>query len=465
MTTTADIADATLDSLADDLRGELLRPGDGGYDEARAVWNGRFDARPDAVARCTGAADVVAAVDLAREHDVPLSVKGGGHDYAGNAVRDEGLLVDLSPMDAVRVDPDAGTVRAGPGATWADVDHETQSFGLATTGATVSTVGVAGYTLGGGTGHLARTLGLAVDNLTGADVVTADGELVHAGGSENPDLFWALRGGGGNFGVVTSFEFDLHPVGPELLAGQVVHPFEDARDVLDRYRSFVADAPAEANCYAFVVPLPPLPAFPEDRHGEPAVNLVASYSGSVEAGRDALEPLRAFGDPLLDSVRPQPYVELQRAFDDGAPAGERWYSKAQYLDGLPDEALDALVSHTEDLPGPLTMVYLEPMGGAVGSVDPSATAFPHRDAAYSVHVLPGWSDPDRDEELMEWADGLHEALAPHSTGGVYVNLLGRDEDDRLRAAYGRNYDRLVELKREWDPDNLFSSNQNLDPTA
>ena len=236
MTTTADIADATLDSLADDLRGELLRPGDAGYGEARAVWNGRFDARPDAVARCTGAADVVAAVDLAREHDVPLSVKGGGHDYAGNAVRDEGLLVDLSPMDAVRVDPDAGTVRAGPGATWADVDHETQSFGLATTGATVSTVGVAGYTLGGGTGHLARTLGLAVDNLTGADVVTADGELVHAGRSENPDLFWALRGGGGNFGVVTSFEFDLHPVGPELLAGQVVHPFEDARDVLDRYR-------------------------------------------------------------------------------------------------------------------------------------------------------------------------------------------------------------------------------------
>jgi FAD/FMN-containing dehydrogenase len=465
MTTTTDFDDSILDDLAGQLRGVLLRPGDDGYDDARAVWNGRFDARPDVVVRTHGTADVVAAVDFARDEDLRVSVKGGGHDYAGNPVRDGGLLIDLSPMDAVRVDPDAETARVEPGATWADFDHEAQAFGLATTGATVSTVGVPGYTLGGGTGHLARTHGLAVDNLLAVDVVTADGELVHASENENTDLFWALRGGSGNFGIVTSFEFALHRVGPELLAGQIVHPFEEATGVLEFYRSFMADAPDEVNCYAFVVPVPPLPAFPEERHGEPAINLVVSYSGRVDAGEAALRPLRAFGDPILDGVRPQQYTEFQRAFDDGAPAGERWYSKAQYLDGLPDDAIDTIVTHTEALPGPMTMVYLEPMGGAIGRVEPSATAFPHRDAAYSVHILPGWRDPDRDGELVDWAREFHDALDPYATGGEYVNLLGRDEADRIGAAYGRNYDRLVEIKRERDPENLFSSNQNIDPNA
>lgn len=465
MTKPSNLDDTVLDSFSEDIRGDLFRPGDDGYDDARAVWNGRFDKQPGAVVRCNGTADVIAAVDLARNHDLVVSVKGGGHDYAGNAVRDGALMIDLSPMDAVRVDPDARRARIEPAATWGDVDHETQAFGLATTGATVSTVGVAGYTLGGGTGHLARTHGLAVDNLVAVDVVTATGELVHASETENSDLFWALRGGSGNFGIVTSFEFTLHEVGPELLAGQIVHPLEEADRVLEFYRSFMADAPDEANCYAFIVPIPPLPAFPEDRHGEPAVNLVTAYSGDIDSGEEALQPLREFGEPLLDGVRPQPYTELQQAFDDGVPKGERWYSKAQYLNGLPDDVIDTLVDYTEDLPGPMTMVYLEPMGGAVERVEPSATAFPHRDADYSVHILPGWSDPERDDDIIGWAKEFHDELAPYSTDGVYVNLLSRDDHHRVRAAYGDNYDRLVEIKNQWDPYNLFSSNQNIDPTT
>jgi FAD/FMN-containing dehydrogenase len=454
---------STLEALDDATRGAVLAPDDAEYDDARTVWNDRYDRYPSAIVRCAGPADVLTAVDFATDRDVPVSVKGGGHDYGGYAVGDDCLMIDLSSLDSVRVDPDSQTARVGPGATWRAVDHETQAFGLATTGATVSTVGVAGYTLGGGTGHLARTCGISADNLVAADVVTANGELVHASETEHPDLFWALRGGGGNFGIVTGFEFSLHEIGPELLAGQIVHPFEEAADVLEFYRSYMADAPAAVNCYAFIVPIPPLPAFPEDRHGETAVNLVASYSGDVDAGGQALEPLREFGDPILDSVRPQPYTELQQAFDDGVPAGNRWCSRAQYLDSLPDDAIETLVDQTDPLRGPLTMVYLEPMGGGIAEVDPSQTAFPHRDAAYSIHALTGWTDPANDEEMIGWTETLHEAMEPYSSGGVYVNLLSRDED-RVPEAYGDNLDRLREVKAEWDPENLFSTNRNIEPT-
>lgn len=463
MSTSTDIAAGVLGDLDADTRGTVISPEHEEYDAARTVWNGRFDRHPAGIVQCRGAADVIAAIDVAREHDLPVAVRGGGHDYAGNPARDDALVIDCTSMDSVRVDPDARTARVGPGATWADVDHETQQFGLATTGATVSTVGVAGYTLGGGTGHLARSLGLAVDNVRAMDVVTADGDFVQANPEENPELFWALRGGSGNFGVVTSFEYDLHPIGPEVLAGQIVHPFEEAPAVLRHYKSFMAEAPSAVNCYAFIVRIPPIPVFDEELHGEPAVNLVAAYTGDPEAGERALAPLREFGDPILDSVRPQPYTALQQAFDDGVPEGERWHSKAQYMDELTDDAIDTLVEATDPFQGPLTMVYLEPMGGAIAEVSSDETAFPHRDAAYSIHVLAGWSDPDRDEAMIEWTESVHDAMEPHSIHGVYVNLLNRDEADRIPEAYGENYERLREVKATWDPENLFDSNQNIEP--
>ena len=357
-------------------------------------------------------------------------------------------------MSSVRVDPHARTARVGPGATWGDFDHEAGAFGLATTGGLVSTTGVAGLTLGGGQGYLARKHGLTIDNLIGADVVTADGELVHASEDENPDLFWGLRGGGGNFGVVTSFEFDLHPVGPEVLGGPIFHRYEDARDVLEFYREFAADAPDELSCYAFFIRIPPEEPFPAALQGEPSLCLAACYAGPVEEGEGQLEPLRAFGDPILDGIQPLPYAALQRSFDDGSPEGYRWYSKSHYLDGLPDGAIDTIMEFTDPYPGPLTQVALEPLGGAIGRVDADATAFRHRDAAYSFGI---------DDGMIEWAREFHEAMAPYATGGVYANYLDRDEGGRVEAAYGENYERLVEVKSEWDPGNLFRMNQNVEP--
>jgi FAD/FMN-containing dehydrogenase len=462
----SDAVDSTvLDRLRDRTRGPVRTPEEDGYDAARRIWNARLQRRPAAVVQCTGVADVRAAVDAARAADRPLAVKGGGHDYGGRSSCEDGLVVDLSPMDGIRVDPAAQTARVQGGATWGAFDHEAQAFGLATPGPTVSTVGVGGATLGGGSGHLARAHGLSLDNLISADVVTADGTFVHASTTENEDLFWGLRGGGGNFGVVTAFEFRLHEVGPEVLAGQIVHPLEDAGPVLRAYRSFVAEAPDAVQAYAFFVHVPPLPAFPEAVHGDTALNLVVSYAGPIEEGRAALRPLRDMGDPLLDSVRPQPYTALQQAFDEGVPYGQRWYSRAHYLEGLPDDALDTVLDAVDPLPGPYTMVYFEPMGGAIGRVDPTATAFPHRAAPYGFHVLAGWLNPDADEKLMEWTRRLHKAMRPYATGGVYANLLGEDEDDRMPSAVGPNYDRLARLKDRYDPDNRFRHAHNVAPAA
>jgi FAD/FMN-containing dehydrogenase len=459
------LGEPTLRAFRDRLSGELLRPGDGGYDEARALWNGRFDRRPALIARCRTDADVIAAVEFAREYDLELAVKSSGHDYAGNAVGDGGLTIDLTPMDAVRVDPATKTARVQPGARWGAFDREAQAFGLATTGGTVSTVGVAGLTLGGGSGHLTRKYGLACDNLISADLVTADGRLVHADEIENPDLFWGLRGGGGNFGVATSFEFRLHELGPEVLAGQIVHRFSDARTVLRFYRDFMADAPDELQCYAFIIHVPPVAPFPQEFHGETAIDLVVCYAGPIAEGEAALRPLRGFGDPILAAVEPTSYVALQQSFDAGMPAGLRWYSRARYLRGLPDDLIEAVLERTNPLPGPFTMVYFEPEGGAIGRIDPAATAFPHRNTAYGVHIFPGWMDPGQDAEVMDWAREFHAALAPHSTGGVYVNLLSRDEPDGVRSAYGENYSQLVELKKQWDPRNRFRLNHNITPTG
>ncbi len=464
MTTSEFPGDDAVETFHDQIHGDVLHPGDDGYDDARTVWNAMIDRYPTMIAQCTGAADVVTAVTFAREHDLLLSVKGGGHNFTGSGVCDDGLVIDLSPMNAIRVDPEAQRARVQGGATWADFDHEAQAFGLATTGGLVSTTGVGGLTLGGGQGYLARKYGLAIDNLVAADVVTADGDLVHASERENADLFWGLRGGGGNFGVVTSFEFDLHEVGPQVMAGPIFHPYEDAAAALRFYQDFTTDAPDELACYALVVHVPPEPPFPEQYQGEPAVAFAVCYVGPIEAAKNALAPLRDFGDPIVDAVQPLPYTALQQSFDDGSPEGYRWYTKSHYLDGLPDAAIETIVSHTDSLPGPLTQVALEPLGGAVNRVASTATAFPHRDAAYSFGIWPGWADPDRDDELIEWAREFHEAMAPYATDGVYSNYLDRDEHDRINAAYGDNYDRLVQLKNEWDPENLFRMNQNIEPS-
>ncbi len=443
-------------------RGPVLMPEDPGFEEAARGWNGLAAGTPDAILVCSGTADVVAAVAFARSTGVPLAVRSGGHDFAGLSTPDGGLLVDLGEMRGIRVDPEGRTVRAQAGARWGDVDHETMLHGLATTGGTVSEVGVAGYTLGGGTGYLSRKHGLAIDNLVAAELVTSAGTVIQVTEPSHPDLFWLLRGGGGNAGIVTDFELRLHELPREILAGQVIHRFQDAREGFRFYREFMAKAPDGVQCYPFLLSLPPLDVFPRELHGRTVLSFVAAYAGPVEEGEKALAPLRRFGSPVLDAVQVQPYTQVQQTFDGGMPAGMRWLSRAHYLKGLPDEAIDLLLGYSRELPGTNSSVYLEPLGGAIARVDPGATPFPHRDAPFGLHVVGGWSDPAHDRALTAWVTELHGAMEPHSTGGVYVNLLGVGEGrERVPAAYGRNLDRLREIKARWDPDNLFRANHNL----
>lgn len=443
--------------------GVVLTPGDRGYDEARSVFNARFDRHPDLVLCCRDTGDVKTGVDYARESSLLLSVKGGGHSYAANTIGDGGLLLDLSPMKQIEVDPGARTVRVGPGVRWRELDARTQEHGLAAVGGTVSTVGVAGFTLGGGNGYLSRKHGMAVDNLLAAEVVTADGRIVRASEQENADLFWALRGGSGNFGVVTSFELALHEVGPEVLAGQAVYRFSDAARVLRSYREFMNNAPDEVQCYAFVLKVPPIPEFPEEFHGQVAVDLVMFHTDPGAAG--GFQPLLELGEEILAYVAPQPYVEVQRAFDAALPAGRRWESRSHDLAALSDAAIDTFTKHIGELPGAFTVAYIGAGGGAVGRVAPTATAFPHRMAPFSLHIMAGWTDSGEDDLVTGWARRVHEAMGPYATGGVYVNLLGTDERERVPAAYGPNFDRLAAIKVRWDPSNLFRMNHNIPPSG
>jgi FAD/FMN-containing dehydrogenase len=445
----------TVKQLEESLRGNLIRPDSPEYDEARAVWNGMIDRQPAMIAKCKGSADVRAAVNYAREHQLSVTVKAGGHNVAGKAILDDALVIDVSPMSSVEIDRSAQTATVGSGAKWADVDRETQAFGLATTGGVDSRTGVAGLTLGGGMGYLARKHGLTIDNLSCVSIVTADGELRRASEKENPDLFWALRGGGGGVGVVTSFEFQLHELGPDVMVAQVFHPFEDARSVLAFYRDFMAEAPNELSCYAMVVHVPPVDGFPEAFHNQMAVALVACYAGSVADGEAVLAPLQSFGSPILCLCEPMPYVSLQQSFDAGTPDGMRYYYKSQYLDALGDDAIEAIVNHVEPLPGEFTIIGIEPMGGAIAEVEPTATAFPHRQAAYNFSVWAGWSDSGDDDEIIEWVQKVHTAMSPHARKGAYLNYLDRDDDPRARNAFGANYDRLTAVRQAWDPDNLF----------
>ena len=460
---TTDTTLATLDDLAQQLRGQLLRADDPGYDDARAVWNGMIDRRPAAIARCESAADVLACVRFVRSSGLPLSVRGGGHQAAGKAVCDDGLVVDLSEMDEVRIDPETRTARVGPGARLGQFDREAQAFGLATPAGVQSRTGVAGLTLGGGIGWLSRSYGLTSDNLVAADVVTADGELVYASEEEHPELFWALRGGGGNFGVVTSFEFQLHPVGPEVLTFQLFHHLDDAREVLRAYRDVMADAPDELACYPMLLHAPPIDPFPAEVQGQPILALIGCYNGAVADGEAAAAPLAAIGDPFLDIVAPMAYADFQSSYDAGTPDGARYYAKAHLFDELSDDAIDDLLAAVGDLPGALTAIFFESLGGAIARRSPDATAWPHRDAAYGFSVQAGWLDPGEDEAHIAWVQEVHAAMAPHASGGVYVNYLDVDDTDRVTAAYGAHQRRLARIKQDWDPDNLFRANHNIPP--
>jgi FAD/FMN-containing dehydrogenase len=444
-----------------EIRGDVLEPNDPGFDETRGLWNVKLDRRPDAIARCTSSDDVVTAIDFARNHGARLSVKGGGHSYAANSVADGGLLVDLSPMKAIEVDAEAATATVAGGVSCAELDAATQEHGLATPTPTASSVGVVGAALGGGAGYLSRRYGLTTDNVISAEVVTADGRRVRASADENEDLFWALRGGGGNFGVVTALELQLHEVGPYVLSGQIIYPFHDAGSHLQFFRDFMAEAPDEFQCYPFCFRVPPIDVFPEETHGQPVLDFVI-YHQDPEA-IDFVRPLRELGEPILDFVGPSLYVEVQQGFDANLPKGQRYLSKAHDLPKLSDGAIDTMVTYVPRMVGAFSAAYFDPLGGAIGRVDPSATAYAGRAATFGFHCIAGWIDPADDDSVTAWASEFHEAMAGHATGGVYVNLIADDETDRVPLAYGANYRRLTELKRAWDPTNLFTSNYNIPP--
>lgn len=445
-----------LDRLAARLGGDLLRPGDDGYDEARRVFNAMVDRRPAAIVRCASPEDVAAAIDHARSTETPVVVRGGGHSIAGRSIADDALLIDLSPMNVVEIDPETRIARVGPGAVGADLDAATQAHGLATTSGTYSTTGVIGLTLGGGMGFLARRYGLAVDNLVAAEIVLADGSRIRATDDEHSDLLWALRGGGGSFGVVTSIELRLHPVGPEVAVCQAFYPWSEARQVLRAFRDLAVDLPDEVGAYALAVNVPPIPDFPEESHGGMAVAIIAGHCGAAEEGERVLQPLTELGSPLLSVLTPMPYAVLQTSFDAAVPEHERYFWKTSYLSSMSDEVIDAFVAGAEPLPGPFSSAYFELSGGAIGRVDPTATAFPHRDAPYNLGISAGWSDPASDEAAIGWARAFADAMAAYSTGGMYVNYLGADDLDRARAAFGPNHDRLREVKDRYDPDGVFN---------
>ena len=450
-------------ALRGKLRGTLALPGEDGYDAARSIWNAMIDRRPGLVVRCLGAADVIHAVKLARDEKLLVAVRAGGHNIAGNAVCDGGLLIDLSMMKSVRVDPASRTARVEPGATLADFDKEAQGFALATPLGINSTTGVAGLTLGGGFGWTTRKFGLTIDNLVSADVVTADAKLVRASEKENPDLFWALRGGGGNFGIVTSFEFKLHPLGPEVLSGLLVHPLDNAGGLLREYRRIAKEAPDELTTWVVMRKAPPLPFLPAEWHGKEVLIFAACYSGDMTEGEKAVKALRALGKPIVDVISPHPFTGWQAAFDPLLTPGARNYWKSHDFSDLPDAAINVMLDAVRKLPSPESEVFIAHVGGAMARVAADATAWPNRDAHFVMNVHTRWRDKAQDSACVAWARQLFEASAPFASGSVYVNFMPADESDRIEKAYGPNYRRLAEIKRRYDPGNLFRMNQNIRP--
>ena len=435
------------------LSGTIIRRGDATYDQARRVWNGMIDRSPAMIVRCTSTADVVAAVNHARENGLPLSVRGGGHNVGGFAVCDDGLVIDLSPMRAVTVDPARRIASAQGGALWKDFDAATNVHGLATTGGLISSTGVGGLTLGGGLGWLMRSYGLACDNLVAVEIVTADGTVRRASATENADLFWGVRGGGGNFGVVTTFEYRLHPVS-NMYGGMLVYPFARAGEVLRKYRDLASTAPDELTIFAGLMTSP---------DGMPITAVLVGYNGSASAGEAAIKPLRDLG-PVADQVGVIPYPALQSMLDEGFPSGLQVYWRSDFLAALPDEAVDTLVERFGSVTSPLSALLLEQFGGAVARVPAGDSAFAHRGALFNLAVIARWTDPATAESHTAWARGSSDAMRRFASGGVYVNYLGDEGEDRIRAAYGpEKHARLVALKRQYDPANLFRMNQNINP--
>jgi FAD/FMN-containing dehydrogenase len=454
-----------IEELKAATRGQVLLPGDSGFDEARRIWNAMIDRRPAMIVCCAGVADVRRAVVFARDNDLLLAVRGGGHNIAGSAVCDDGLMIDLSPMKSVRVDPAARRAYVEPGATLGDFDHEAQAFGLAVPLGINSTTGVSGLTLGGGFGWLSRKYGMSVDNLVSADVVTADGELLRASADAHEDLFWAIRGGGGNLGIVTMFEFQLHPVGPEVFGGLVVLPLEQARDALVKYRAAVDAMPEELSVWTVLRLAPPLPFLPPEVHGKPIVAFAICYTGALEEGPSAVEEVRRLGTPYGEHLGPMPYTTWQKAFDPLLAPGARNYWKSHNLAELPDGLLDAVIDAIGKLPSPQCEIIFALIGGQTSCVAVDAAAYPNRDTKYVMNVHARWNDASEDDRCIAWARAFFEAVAPFSLGSVYVNFLTEDESERVGAAYGPNLERLVAVKTRYDPHNLFRHNQNIKPSS
>jgi FAD/FMN-containing dehydrogenase len=459
------IGNGAVDALRNGMNGAVLLPGDAGYDDARTVWNATVDKRPGAVVRCATAADVAGAVGFAAEHHLLLAIKGGGHNIAGNAVCDGGLVLDLSPMKGVEVDPDARTARVQAGALLADVDAATQAHGLAVPLGINSTTGVAGLTLGGGYGWLSRKHGLTIDSLVGANIVTPDGQRRRASAAENPELFWAIRGGGGNFGVVTSFDFKLHEVGPEVLSGLVVHPIAAAPDLLREYRRLAAAMPDELTVWVVMRQAPPLPFLPEEWHGREVLVFAACYAGDMAEGEQALAPLRALGKPIADVIGPHAYAGWQQAFDPLLTPGARNYWKSHNFEAIEDGLVDLLTEAVGRLPTPECEIFIAQLGGATRRTDPAATAFAHRGASYLMNVHTRWQEPAQDTHCIAWARELFDRTARFATGGVYVNFMPEDETSRVKSAFGASYDRLARIKADVDPGNLLRMNMNIRPAA
>jgi len=458
------MAQAALDTAAlADFGGELVQDGDPGYDDARRVFNAAIDRRPALIANCSGVADVIAALGFAREHELPVSVRGGAHSVAGHAVVDGGVMINLRPMNRVRVDPEQRVAWCGGGTNWGEFDRETQAFGLAVPGGRMPDTGVGGLTLGGGSGWLERKYGFTVDSLLSAEVVTADGRLVVASEDRNPDLFWALKGGGGNFGVVTGFEFRLHEVGPLVYGGMMLFPIDAAVDLLKAYRGFMDDAPDEICGGAAVLCAPPEEFVPEAVRGKPVLAVIACYAGPVDAGERAFAPLREWG-PALEMLSPMPYTVVQQLISPGNPPGRHHYWKAGLIGELTDEAIETFIARASDVISPFTAALMLPLGGAFARVGDSETPFAYRRAKWDYHVLAQWADPAEADANIEWARNFDTTMAEFAEAGVYVNFVGDPSASAVEAGFGaEKYARLVEVKRAYDPDNVFRSNTNIPP--
>jgi FAD/FMN-containing dehydrogenase len=459
------LSSSAIDALKSGLRGPLLLPDSAGFDEARSIWNAMIDRQPTMILRCAGVADIRQGIGFARDNGLPLAIRGGGHNIGGSALCDDGVVLDLSSMKSVRIDPAARRAYVEPGATLHDFDHEAQAFGLATPLGINSTTGVAGLTLGGGFGWLSRRYGMTIDNLVAADIVTADGELLRASATSNEDLFWAIRGGGGNFGVVTQFEYALHEVGPLVYGGLVVLPFAEAKDALVKYRAAAPAMPEELAVWAVARLAPPLPFLPPDVHGKPVLVFATCYNGPVEDGPAALESVRRFGTPLGEHLGPMPYEMWQQAFDPLLTPGARNYWKSHNLGGIDDGLIDALIQAIDTLPSPQCEIFFGLIGEQTQRAAVNATAYPARDTLYAMNVHGRWDDARDDDRCIAWSRAFFDAAKPFALGSVYVNFMTQEEEGRIEQAYGPNYKRLVEIKNRYDPGNLFRNNQNIRPTV